>query len=162
MQRFAASIAFQRRLAVKEWNDRAQAPARVHLMDGDLHRLSVERHVAFVGRVKRRAGGKVAAIARPIDARDHSADLAEQIIDVAIAARRLSHHRDLAGELVGATQPVDLAHIGASEKIQDLAVALLAGRRQRIAFDVDSLAASAAKDRACDPVHDGLPLGIPL
>src|SRR5205814_2107946 len=92
---------------------------------------------------------------RPIDAGDHRPDLAEEIIDIAIAAGRLAHHCYFAGELVGAAQPVDLAHIGTSEKIQDLAVALLAGRRLRIAFDIDSLAASAAKDRASDPVHDG-------
>jgi hypothetical protein len=50
-------------------------------------------------------------------------DLGEQIVDIHARARRLRHDRDLAGERVGAAEPVDLARIGRAHCGEQHAVA---------------------------------------
>src|SRR5690242_4878846 len=130
-------------------------------MDRDLRRVAVERGIALVHGVERSTRGKIAAIARPIDAWNHGADLSEQIIDVAIGARRRTHHCDFARELVRAAETIDLAHIRAAENLQDLAITFRTRRRQLIALDIDSLAAAAPQNRALNRCHVVFPIRFP-
>src|SRR6185436_2146336 len=117
-------VALRRGPSILQWHGRAQPPPGVHLMDRDVRCFAIERDIALMHGVERSARREVAAIACPIDARDHRADLSEQIIDVAIGARGRAHHGDLARELVGAAETIDLAYIGTAEDVEERAIAL--------------------------------------
>ena len=58
------------------------------------------------------AGEHVAAVGRYVHDRFVYDDLGEQVIDVAIVARRWADDCDLAGERVGAAYAIDLAIVG--------------------------------------------------
>ena len=58
-----------------------------------------------------------------VDDRLADIDLREQVIDIDAGPRRLRHDRDLAGERVGAAEPVDLARIGRAHRGEQHAVA---------------------------------------
>ena len=67
---------------------------------------------AALDRERPDAGEQVAAVLLVGDDRLVDEDLQEQVVDVGVVACRAAHDGDLAGQRVGAADPVDLARVG--------------------------------------------------
>ena len=123
---------------------------RVDVVDAHDGLAVLGRHEAALDGERADARDHVAAVRGGVDEGAVDLHLREQVVDVGVRAARLRHDGDLAGERVGAAEPVDLALVGRSHDGEQHPVAQVRLTRQIVGEEVRPLRRAAAHEHARD------------
>ena len=97
----------------------------VHHVDPDWRNWIAPWNEAALNRKRAHAGQHIPAVRRDVDERSIDGNLREEIVDIDTRPRGTRNDCHLAGQGVGATNPVDLARIGRSHDGEQHAIAQL-------------------------------------
>ena len=124
----------------------------------DPHRRRVRLRVGgdepALDRERPDAGQQVAAVLLVGDDRLVDEDLQEQVVDVGVGAIGRADHRDLAGQRVGAADPVDLARVGRAHDPHQQLVALRRVGGQVVGEEVRALRRATPHQHAAHTLID--------